>query len=77
MKRLAVPVTPTRTSHRRDALLAERGLHILDTVKNGPRKPQQHPPVVGEAQLSCRAVEQAHAEMLLKLRNLFGDRGLA
>ena len=40
------------------------------------RETQQHLPIVGETELSGRAVKQAHPEMFFQLGDLTGDRSL-
>ena len=69
---------PTRTSPTGDgALLSQHGLDGVDAVQYGPGEAEQHLPIIGQAELARRPMQQTHAEVLLEEGNLAGDGSLA
>ena len=75
-----------RTGHRdadahqprqRPALPPQRGLHLLGALQQVTGMAEQRLAIVGQAEASRRAVEQAHLEVLFQRRDLTGHRRLA
>ena len=63
--------------NRCGALLSQRGLDVVDAVQYGPGETEQHLPIIGQAELARRPMQQTHAEVLLEEGNLPRDGSLA